>query len=51
MNFFRNLAKSLREERLRAHYRWMRRNKVILPKPKPDERSSIDLHNRILARQ
>lgn len=38
MNFFRNLAKSLREERLRAHYRWLRRNRVVLEKPRPDER-------------
>lgn len=49
MNVFRRLLRALREERLRAHQRYLRRNRVlILAKPKIDPRSSLETHKRIL---
>ena len=48
LKFFRRTQ----EQRLEAHRKWMRKNKiVILAKPKPDDRCSIELNRRILAKQ
>jgi hypothetical protein len=51
ISFIRAFARAVAEERRAAHRRWLRRNKVILPQPKPDGRSSLEIHHRILARQ
>lgn len=48
LKFFRRTT----EQRLESHRKWMRKNKIlILAKPKPDERDSIQLNRRILAKQ
>lgn len=52
MNIFRNFLRALKAERVRAHQRWMKKNRVlILAKPKTDNRSSIELHKRILSHE
>lgn len=37
-----------KERREFNHRRWLRRNKVILPKPADDDRSSIVIHRRMM---
>lgn len=45
MNALIKLLRTYRRNRFRA---WLRRNRVILPAPKADERSSIESFNRIM---
>lgn len=52
MNIFRNFLRALKAERVRAHQRWLRKNRVlILAKPKVDTRSSLELHRRIMSHE
>lgn len=59
-NFIGRFLQRRREERIRAVAKWnkhqewlqyMRRKGVIMPQPRPDERSSQELDARILGQQ
>lgn len=60
IKFIGRFLQCRREERIKAvanwngHQEWlmfMRRNGVIMPQSRPDERSVMAMHDRILARQ
>lgn len=52
LNWFRRINAELAEARERSRIerfnRAMRKRRVVLPRPKPDERSSIEQHRRIV---
>lgn len=48
MNVITRIHRAIRIRQAKRYRRWLYDNRVILPRPKFDERSSIEQHRRIV---